>query len=145
MWPAVKAMLHSVYDQPDAASVHAQFDRLLDYVSEKLPTVAEHLDAARADILAFTTFPKDVWTQVWSNNPAERLNREIRRRTDAVGTFPNRAAIVRLVGAVLAEQTDEWAEGRRYLGLEVLARCRVNIVPNTEPEIGADDLPALTA
>ena len=67
MWPAVKAMLHSVYDQPDAASVHAQFDRLLDYVSEKLPTVAEHLDAARADILAFTTFPKDVWTQVWSN------------------------------------------------------------------------------
>ncbi|STY68814.1 Transposase and inactivated derivatives [Micrococcus luteus] len=115
MWPAVKAMLHSVYDQPDAASVHAQFDRLLDYVSEKLPTVAEHLDAARADILAFTTFPKDVWTQVWSNNPAERLNREIRRRTDAVGIFPNRAAIVRLVGAVLAEQTDEWAEGRRYL------------------------------
>ena len=97
MWPAVKAMLHSVYDQPDAASVHAQFDRLLDYVSEKLPTVAEHLDAARADILAFTTFPKDVWTQVWSNNPAERLNREIRRRTDAVGIFPNRAAIVRLV------------------------------------------------
>ena len=128
MWPAVKAMLHSVYDQPDAASVHAQFDRLLDYVSEKLPTVAEHLDAARADILAFTTFPKDVWTQVWSNNPAERLNREIRRRTDAVGIFPNRAAIVRLVGAVLAEQTDEWAEGRRYLGLEVLARCgRVNL------------------
>ncbi|MEZ7780172.1 IS256 family transposase, partial [Micrococcus luteus] len=63
MWPAVKAMLHSVYDQPDAASVHAQFDRLLDYVSGKLPTVAEHLDAARADILAFTTFPKDVWTQ----------------------------------------------------------------------------------
>ena len=107
MWPAVKAMLHSVYDQPDAASVHAQFDRLLDYVSEKLPTVAEHLDAARADILAFTTFPKDVWTQIWSNNPAERLNREIRRRTDAVGIFPNRAAIVRLVGAVLAEQTDE--------------------------------------
>jgi putative transposase len=86
-----------------------------------------------------------VWTQIWSNNPAERLNREIRRRTDAVGIFPTRDAIVRLVGAVLAEQTDEWAEGRRYLGLEVLARCRVNIVPTTEPEIGGDDLPALTA
>ena len=138
MWPAVKAMLHSVYDQPDAASVHAQFDRLLDYVSEKLPTVAEHLDAARADILAFTTFPKDVWTQVWSNNPAERLNREIRRRTDAVGIFPNRAAIVRLVGAVLAEQTDEWAEGRRYLGLEVLARCRHTTVTNTGDEVDPD-------
>ena len=138
MWPAVKAMLHSVYDQPDAASVHAQFDRLLDYVSEKLPTVAEHLDAARADILAFTTFPKDVWTQVWSNNPAERLNREIRRRTDAVGIFPNRAAIVRLVGAVLAEQTDEWAEGRRYLGLEVLARCRLTTVDDTGNEVNAE-------
>jgi putative transposase len=138
MWPAVKAMLHSVYDQPDAASVNAQFDRLLDYVTEKLPAVAEHLDGARADILAFTAFPKDVWTQIWSNNPAERPNREIRRRTDAVGIFPNRAAIVRLVGAVLAEQTDEWAEGRRYLGLEVLARCRLTTVSDTGDEVDTD-------
>jgi transposase-like protein len=145
MWPAVKAMLHSVYDQPDRPAVHAQFDRLLDYVDGTLPEVHNHLDAARADILAFTEFPKDVWTQIWSNNPAERLNREIRRRTDAVGIFPTREAIVRLVGAVLAEQTDEWAEGRRYLGLEVLARCRVNIVPDSDTEIGADQLPALTA
>ena len=145
MWPAVKAMLHSVYDQPDRPAVHAQFDRLLDYVAEKLPQVHDHLDHARADILAFTEFPKDVWTQIWSNNPAERLNREIRRRTDAVGIFPTREAIVRLVGAVLAEQTDEWAEGRRYLGLEVLARCRVNPIPTTDTEIGADQLPALTA
>jgi transposase-like protein len=145
LWPAVKAMLHSVYDQPDAAAVTAQFDRLLDYVTDKLPAVAEHLADAREDILAFTAFPKDVWTQIWSNNPAERLNKEIRRRTDAVGIFPNRDAIVRLVGAVLAEQTDEWAEGRRYLGLDLLARCRLNLVLSTEPEIGADNLPALTA
>ena len=144
MWPAVKAMLHSVYDQPDAPAVQAQFDRLLDYVAERLPAVAEHLDTARADLLAFTTFPKDVWTQIWSNNPIERLNKEIRRRTDSVGIFPNREAITRLVGAVLAEQTDEWAEGRRYLGLDILARCRLGVITNPTANIETH-MPALTA
>jgi len=101
---------------------------------------------ASGDILAFTSFPKDVWTQTWSNNPiCERLNREIRRRTDAVGIFPTRQACVRLVGAVLVEQTDEWAEGRRYLGLDVLARSRVRLITNPDPQIGADTMPALTA
>ena len=87
-WPWVRALLHSVYDQPDAASVHAQFDRILDALGMKLPKVAEHLDTARADVLAFTAFPKEIWRQIWSNNPQERLNREIRRRTDVVGIFP---------------------------------------------------------
>jgi len=145
MWPAVKAMLHSVYDQPTAEDVNAQFDRTLDYVTEKLPAVAEHLEAARADILAFTGFPKDIWAQIWSNNPNERLNREIRRRTDSVGIFPNRESIIRLVGAVLAEQTDEWAEGRRYLGLDVLARSRMRLIPTTESEVNTDTIMALSA
>jgi transposase-like protein len=145
MWPAVKAMLHSVYDQPTAADVHAQFDRTLDYVTDKLPAVAEHLDAARADILTFTDFPRDVWNQVWSNNPNERLNREIRRRTDSVGIFPNRDAIIRLIGGVLAEQTDEWAEGRRYLGLDVLARSRTHVLPGIEGEVITDTIMALSA
>ena len=121
-WPWVRALLHSVYDQPDATSVHAQFDRVLDTLTDKLPKVAEHLERARPDALAFTCFPKQIWRQIWSNNPSERLNREIRRRTDVVGIFPDRDSLIRLVGAVLAEQHDDWIEGRRYLGLDVLAR-----------------------
>ena len=132
-WPWVKTLLHSVYDQPDADSVHAQYDRIIDALSEKLPRVAEHLDAARSDLLAFTAFPKQIWKQIWSNNPQERLNKEIRRRTDVVGIFPDRTALIRLVGAVLAEQHDEWIEGRRYLGLDVLARSRGENTTTTEP------------
>ncbi len=143
MWPAVKAMLHSVYDQPDAKAVAAQFDRLIDYVEDRLPDVCEHLSGAREEILAFTGFPEGLWQQIWSNNPNERLNREIRRRTDSVGIFPNRDAIVRLVGAVLAEQTDEWAEGRRYLGLDILAKSRPSTITNTDTD--KEDLPALSA
>jgi putative transposase len=130
-WGWVRALLHSVYDQPDGESVHAQFGRVLDALDGKLPQVAAHLDAARADILAFTAFPKAIWRQIWSNNPQERLNREIRRRTDVVGIFPGRDALIRLVGAVLAEQHDEWTEMRRYIGLDVLARCRLS--PGTAP------------
>jgi putative transposase len=70
----VRALLHSVYDQPDAASVHAQFGRVLDALADRLPAVAAHLDAARADILAFTAFPKAIWRQIWSSNP-QSVNR----------------------------------------------------------------------
>jgi transposase-like protein len=142
-WGGVRALLHSVYDQPDADAVQAQFSRVLDSLAQKLPQVAAHLDAARADILSFTVFPKEIWRQIWSNNPQERLNREIRRRTDVVGIFPARDALIRLVGAVLAEQHDEWTEMRRYIGLDVLTRCRTAITPATPAE--EVTLTALTA
>jgi transposase-like protein len=132
-WGWVKALLHSVYDQPDADSVHAQFDRVLDTLAEKLPSVAAHLDTARSDVLAFTAFPKQIWRQVWSNNPQERLNREIRRRTDVVGICPDRPSLIRLVGAVLAEQHDEWTEMRRYIGLDILAKSRGSPSSSRQP------------
>ena len=143
-WGWVKALLHSIFDQPDAEAVHAQLDRVLDALDDKLPAAAAHLDAARSDVLAFTAFPKEVWRQIWSNNPQERLNREIRRRTDVVGIFPDRAALIRLVGAVLAEQHDEWTEMRRYIGLEVLAKSRLNTMTSDQPQPEVT-LPAITA
>lgn len=138
-WPWVKTLLHSIYDQPDVASVHAQFDRVHDALVDKHPNVAAHLDAARGDVLAFTAFPKQVWRQIWSNNPQERLNREIRRRTDVVGIFPDRDALIRLVGAVLAEQHDEWTEMRRYIGLDILAGCAPTL---TTDDTAKEELPA---
>ena len=127
--------------------MHAQFDRILDALGEKLPRVAEHLDTARADVRAFTAFPKEVWRQIWSNNPHERLNREVRRRTDVVGIFPDRNSAIRLIGAVLAEQHDDWAEGRRYLGLDVLARSRMAPINTDHTTTEKEDLTpaALTA
>ncbi|MDI3213619.1 IS256 family transposase [Arthrobacter sp. AL12] len=143
-WPWVKTLLHSVYDQPDADAVHAQFDRVLHALEEKLPRVADHLETARADVLAFTPFPKGLWRQVWSNNPQERLNREIRRRTDVVGIFPDRNSSIRLVGAVLAEQHDDRIEARRYLGLELIQQAQTVGTPATKEATTTPEL-ALSA
>jgi len=134
--PWVATLVRTIFDQPGTEEVKAQYSRVLDMISEKFPDAAEHLDDAREEILAFTAFPTELWKQIRSNNPQERLNKEIRRRTDVVGIFPNRAAIIRLVGAVLAEQTDEWTEGRRYMGLEILRKARLTPITtsqDTEP------------
>ena len=128
--PWVSTLVRTIFEQPDPASVRAQHAHVVDALEAKLPQAAAHLDQARDDILAFTAFPREVWRQVWSNNPQERLNKEVRRRTDVVGIFPGRDAIIRLVGAVLAEQNDEWTESRRYMGLEILAACRKAAQPD---------------
>src|SRR6266571_9495513 len=127
--PWVSTLVRTIFEQPAAASVRAQHAQVVTALEAKFPAAAAHLDEAREDILAFTAFPREIWRQIWSNNPQERLNKEIRRRTDVVGIFPGRDAIIRLVGAVLAEQNDEWTEARRYMGPEILAACR-----NTEKE-----------
>ncbi len=113
--PGVAAMVRTIYQQLSPEEVHAQADRVVAQLRDHFPQASQLLEDAIPDILAFTTFPVSHWQKLWSNNPLERLNKEIRRRTDVVGIFPNRAATRRLVGAVLAEQHDEWAEGRRYL------------------------------
>jgi putative transposase len=105
--PHVATQVRTIFDQADADAVHAQYDRVVDALDGKYREAAEHLDAARGELLAFTAYPREIWRQIWSNNPQERLNKEIRRRTDVVGIFPGRDALIRLVGAVLAEQSDE--------------------------------------
>lgn len=120
--PGVAALFRMIFLQQDKASVLQQAAHVLDVLEQRWPDAGKVLAGAFDDVLAFTEFPKEHWRQIWSNNPQERLNKEIRRRTDVVGIFPNRAAIVRLVGALLAEQHDEWAVGRRYFSLESVAQ-----------------------
>jgi len=137
--PWVATLVRTIFDQPDAAEVHAQFDRVVAALDGKLPAAAEHLAAARDDLLAFTAVPREIWRQVWSSNPQERLNRELRRRTDVVGIFPSRDSIVRLVGAVLMEQNDEWTESRRYMGPDILAKVSIGLADHdtTVQEVNA--------
>lgn len=118
----VASFVRTIFAQPDAATTRRQYASVVTELRSRFPKAAELLEEAREDLLAFTAFAPDHWRQIWSNNPQERLNREIRRRTDVVGIFPDREALVRLVGAVLAEQHDEWAVARRYMSLEYLAK-----------------------
>ena len=117
--PWVANMVRTIYQQPSPQEVHAQLERVIAQLQNRFPQVASLLDEAGPDVLAFSNFPLAHWKKIWSNNPQERLNKEIRRRTYVVGIFPNRPAVRRLVGAVLAEQHDEWAVGRRYMTQEV--------------------------
>jgi transposase-like protein len=113
--PMVATIVRSIFEQPSTEEVWAQHARIVAQLQPRFPDAAHLLADAAHEILAFAAFPQQHWRKIRSNNPQERLNLEIRRRTDVVGIFPNRAAVLRLVGAVLAEQHDEWIVGRRYL------------------------------
>jgi putative transposase len=118
----VAATIRTVFVQLDAQAAREQWRRVADSFRSRFPRLAALLDEAEADVLAYLAFPSEHWRQIWSNNPLERLNKEIKRRTEVVGIFPNAAAVVRLVGAVLAEQHDEWQVSRRYFSAESLAK-----------------------
>jgi putative transposase len=120
--PWVATLVRTISGQPDAAEAAAQSGRVVAALDGKLPAAAEHLAQARDDLLAFTAVHREIWRQPRSSNPQERLNRELRRRTDVAGISPGRDAIIRLAGAVLMEQNDEWTEARRYMGVEILAK-----------------------
>jgi transposase-like protein len=133
-WPMIAALVRSIFDQPDRETTWEQLGEVVDKLTQAgfADTAVILLDAAD-DVLAFTAFPVEHWPKIRSNNPQERLNKEIRRRTDVVGIFPSRAAVIRLVGALLAEQTDEWAITKRYMSAETLKTPRHETTPSTDP------------
>jgi transposase-like protein len=133
----VIAAIQTIFAQPDATSVRAQFDRITDTLEGQFPEVATMLADAKSDLLAFAGFPEAHWRKIWSTNPLERLNREIKRRCDVVGVFPNDASVERLVTAVVLETHDEWAvSDRRYLSETSMAQLRR--MEATARELGPD-------
>ncbi|MGH9205153.1 MAG: IS256 family transposase [Acidimicrobiales bacterium] len=124
----VATLVRTIFAQSDTTQVKAQFARVVDQLEGQFQAAASFLIDAEDDLLAFASFPVEHWRQVWSNNGQERLNKELRRRTNVVGIFPNRPALIRLAGAVLAEQHDEWAVARKYMSSESLAKARLTVI-----------------
>ncbi|MGH9194144.1 MAG: IS256 family transposase [Acidimicrobiia bacterium] len=145
MQDMVATLVRSIFSQPDSPSTLEQHARVVEQLGDKFADAASLLAEAGPDLLAFTAFPKESWKQVWSNNPLERLNREIRRRTDVVGIFPNRSAIVRLVGAVLAEQHDEWQVTHRYMSIESMQKAQMTVIEGERLDIEGEEVKELTA
>ncbi len=118
----VAAAFRSIFALGTPDEIDARWDEVTDTLTERFPKAAESMRRAKTDVLAFTAFPRAHWRKIWSNNPLERLNKEVKRRSNVVGIFPNDAAAIRLIGAVLADQHEEWAIARRYLSEASMAR-----------------------
>jgi putative transposase len=134
----VGATIRTVFAQPDAVSARHQWRRVVDGFRGRFAKLAELMEEAEEDVLAYATFPAEHWQKIWSNNPLERLNKEVKRRTNVVGIFPNEAAVIRLVGAVLSEQHDEWQISKRYFSVGSLAKLdRTEAAAAAQPQLMA--------
>ena len=118
----VAATIRTVFAQPTPELTREQYRRVTDTFRDRYPRLSQLMDDSEDEVLAYTAFPTAHWRQIWSNNPLERVNKEIKRRTDVVGIFPNEGAVIRLVGEVLSEQHDEWQVSRKYFSAESLAQ-----------------------
>jgi putative transposase len=118
----VGATIRTVFAQPDVGSAREQWRRVSDGFRHRFPRLSELMEEAEKDLLAYASFPQEHWQKIWSNNPLERVNKEVKRRTNVVGIFPNEAAVIRLVGSVLCEQHDEWQVSKRYFSAGSLAK-----------------------
>jgi putative transposase len=132
----VAAALRTIYTQPDRQAAGQQLPAVVRAMRPRWPKAAELLECAEEDILTFMAFPIDHWSRIYSTNPLERLNKEIKRRTNVVGIFPDQASVIRLVGTILMEIADEWQVGRRYFSQESMRK-----VIDPEPLLVADRAP----
>jgi putative transposase len=118
----VGATIRTVFAQPDSQSARQQWRRISEGFRSRFPRLTELMEEAEEDVLSYAAFPAEHWQKIWSNNPLERVNKEIKRRTNVVGIFPNETAVIRLVGSVLSEQHDEWQVSKRYFSVGSLAK-----------------------
>jgi putative transposase len=131
----VGATIRTVFAQPDSESAHQQWRKVSDGFRARFSKLSFLMDEAEEDVLSYSVFPQEHWQKVWSNNPLERVNKEVKRRTNVVGIFPNEAAVVRLVGAVLLEQHDEWQVAKRYFSLGSLAKLERKEELTEQPQL----------
>ena len=131
----VGATIRTVFAQPDARSARQQWRKVAEGFRSRFPRLAELMYEAEEDVLAYAAFPAEHWQKIWSNNPLERVNKEVKRRTNVVGIFPNEAAVIRLVGSILSEQHDEWQVAKRYFSAGSLAKLARGEEVMEQPEL----------